>query len=55
MEASTVKTETGLPLERPTDDKAAVLETVKDEPKATKEQVAGGENDANQIHCRWKI
>ena len=48
MEASTAKNETGLPLERPADDKAAVLETVKDEPEATKEQVAGGENDANQ-------
>ena len=29
MEATTAKNETGLPLERPADDKAAVLETVK--------------------------
>ena len=55
MEASTAKNDTGLPLERPTDDKAAVLETVKDEPKLPKNKWLGARTMQIRIHCRWKI
>lgn len=44
MEASAAKNDTGLPLERPADDKAAVLEVKAD----AKEQVAEGDKDANK-------